>query len=155
MSIPSIITAMSVRLEWVMHGSTRYRLLVELRRAILRKPLGLDFTEEELGREAEQLHLGAFDGERAVGCLVLRLAGSGELVMRQVAVAADAQRRGIGKLLVAESERECVRRGCSKLSMHARETAVPFYERLGYRVEGEPFVEVGLPHREMAKLIRC
>ena len=37
------------------------------------------------------------------------------------------------------------------MTLHAREAAVPFYERLGYLSEGEPFDEVGLPHRAMRK----
>ena len=39
------------------------------------------------------------------------------------------------------------------LTLHARETAVAFYLRLGYRVVGEPFVEVTIPHRTMEKLL--
>jgi predicted GNAT family N-acyltransferase len=37
--------------------------------------------------------------------------------------------------------------------MHARKTAVPFYERIGYQVAGEEFLEVGIPHYEMRKLL--
>ena len=33
--------------------------------------------------------------------------------------------------------------------LHARQTAVPFYERLGYETYGEPFVEVTIPHIAM------
>jgi len=35
--------------------------------------------------------------------------------------------------------------------LSARDTAIPFYERLKYNVEGEPFEEVTIPHRLMAK----
>ena len=31
------------------------------------------------------------------------------------------------------------------MSLHARQIAVPFYERLGYTIVGEPFEEVGIP----------
>ena len=138
-------------LRWVPHDSPDYLSLVELRRAVLRRPLGLDFTAEQLAAEKPQLHLGAWDGARAVGCLALRLSGEGEARMRQVAVAADAQGRGLGRLLVVESEAEARRRGASRMTLHARQTAVAFYERLGYAVDGEPFAEVGLPHRIMSK----
>jgi len=37
--------------------------------------------------------------------------------------------------------------------LHAREAAIPFYLRLGYELEGEPFTEVGIPHRRMVKLL--
>ena len=35
--------------------------------------------------------------------------------------------------------------------MHARDTAVPFYEKLGYLCCGEPFEEVGIAHIKMQK----
>jgi predicted GNAT family N-acyltransferase len=37
------------------------------------------------------------------------------------------------------------------MTLHARQTAVAFYERLRYAVDGEPFMEIGLPHRTMTK----
>lgn len=45
-------------------------------------------------------------------------------------------------------------RGHERLMLHARESAVPFYLRLGYEIEGEPFTEVGLTHRLMSKSLR-
>ena len=140
------------KLRWVAHASPEYNALVELRRDVLRRPLGLDYTAAQLAAEDGQLHLGAWDGERAVGCLAL-LMGAGEARMRQVAVASDAQRRGVGRLLVVESETAARRRGAARMTLHARQSAVAFYERLGYRSEGEPFTEVGLPHRSMTKTL--
>jgi predicted GNAT family N-acyltransferase len=52
---------------------------------------------------------------------------------------------------VEASERVAIERGALRMTLHARQTAVPFYERLGYRVVGEPFIEVGIPHRAMEK----
>ncbi len=35
--------------------------------------------------------------------------------------------------------------------MHARKTAVGFYEKLGYKVTGKEFVEITIPHVVMEK----
>ncbi len=145
---------LSPRLRWIDHGSAECGALVELRREILRRPLGLDFTDEQLAAERDHLHLGAWDGARAVGCLLLVARGSGVAQMRQVAVAADAQGRGIGRLLVEEAESEARRRGWTRLILHARDAAIPFYVKLGYSTEGEAYTEVGIPHRTMAKALR-
>jgi GNAT superfamily N-acetyltransferase len=138
-------------LRWTEHGTAEYAALVELRREVLRRPLGMDYTAEQLAAEKDQLHLGAWDGARAVGCLALLLNASGEARMRQVAVAPDAQGRGVGRLLVEEFEAEARRQGASRMTLHARLTALVFYEKLGYRAEGETYLEVGLPHRSMSK----
>jgi predicted GNAT family N-acyltransferase len=37
------------------------------------------------------------------------------------------------------------------MTMHARETAVEFYEKYGYEKVGEQFIEVTVPHWEMVK----
>lgn len=142
-----------MRVEEAAHGSDLYRQAVELRLAVLRRPLGLDFTPEQLAEEGACVHLVAVDGDSVVGTLLLEPKGGATVQMRQVAVRPDLQGHGVGRLLVEASERAAARRGWPDMTMHARETAVPFYLRLGYRIEGAPFEEVGLPHRFMRKNI--
>jgi predicted GNAT family N-acyltransferase len=43
--------------------------------------------------------------------------------------------------------------GYKKLCMHARKTAVGFYQKLGYGIAGEEFVEVTIPHFIMEKAL--
>jgi GNAT superfamily N-acetyltransferase len=38
-----------------------------------------------------------------------------------------------------------------KITLSARDSAVSFYLKLGYAIEGDYFTEVGIPHRHMAK----
>ncbi len=56
----------------VAHGSPEYWATVQLRDSVLRKPLGLQFSAEELDAEKDSHHLACYRGERLVGCLVLR-----------------------------------------------------------------------------------
>lgn len=144
MTVPS-------ELRWIPHLSPAYALCVALRRDVLRKPLGLEFSEAQLAAESADLHLASFDGSALVGCLLLSDRGGGRVQMRQVAVREDMQGRGLGAAMVRESEAEARRRDYAVMVLHARETAVPFYLKLGYALTGEPFVEVGIPHRAMEK----
>jgi ribosomal protein S18 acetylase RimI-like enzyme len=139
-----------MKLAWVAHNSAEYLLAVELRRCVLRAPLGLDFSEEDLAAEADQLHLVAFGEGKTLGCLILVPIELG-FKMRQVAVDPEFQRRGIGEQLVRESERIAKEMGAAKMELNARLTAVDFYKRLGYTVVGEEFIEVGIPHLKMLK----
>ena len=41
--------------------------MVHLRNEILRKPLGLFFTEEELDKEKDDILMGAFEDDRLLG----------------------------------------------------------------------------------------
>ena len=149
---------MNPSLRWIPYGSPAYALCVALRTEVLRRPLGLHFTEASLAEEQGCHHLAVFDGDSLVACLLLQelgpdITGQVSIQMRQVAVDPALQRSGLGRLMVLESEAEARRRGFTRMVLHARDTAVPFYERLGYAKVGQPFVEVGIGHQEMAKLV--
>ena len=132
-------------------ASPAYDETVRLRDDILRKPLGLSFTAEDLALEFDSIHLACYSPKwELMACLVLVWKGN-DLKMRQVAVGTDFQRRGIGQFLVAESERVAIQYGAQKMVLNARETAVPFYQKLAYFIEGDRFEEVGIPHFKMYK----
>ena len=128
--------------------------MVALRRRVLREPLGLDFTPEQLSAETEDIHLAAFEGEAPIACLILTRASAEEYKMRQVAVAPERQGEGIGHRMVEYCERVARDAGCRHITLHARETVVPFYLRAGYEAVGEIFEEVTLPHRKMHKWLK-
>jgi predicted GNAT family N-acyltransferase len=136
------------------HNSDRYRDLVALRRRVLRTPLGLDFTSEQLEKERDDVHIAAYLQDRLVACVSLRATdkSDGSLVrLRQMAVDPDHQGRGVGKRLIACAERLSAEMGYREIVLHARETAVSFYESAGYVAEGDVFTEVTIPHRKMVK----
>lgn len=132
-------------------GSALQQSSVVLRDRVLRKPLGLVFTPEELAREANEMHVVATDGEVVVGVLLLRPHGTERVQMRQVAVDEACQGTGVGRQLVMTAETIARKKGFSRIVLHARAPAVPFYEKLGYACEGAAFMEVGIEHRLMAK----
>jgi GNAT superfamily N-acetyltransferase len=135
------------------YGSDEYHAALRLRRDILRKPLGLDFAPAELERESGDFHVAAFCDNELVACLVLSPLSGETFKMLQVAVAGQAQGQGIGKQMVLWAEEFARTKGCSSLSMSARESAAGFYERLGYSKSGDRFEQIGLPHWKMEKRI--
>jgi ribosomal protein S18 acetylase RimI-like enzyme len=135
----------------VEHDSAAYWATVDLRDSILRKPLGLRFEPEELEAEKDSRHIACYRGGRLVGCLVLRPIAGGDVRMRQVAVVTDLQGQGIGTALVKHAEALARKSGYCRIVLHARETAVPFYEKLGYSRIGNGFEEVTIPHWAMEK----
>ena len=123
-----------------------------LREAVLRAPLGLSLSVEDLGGESEQLHFGLFDENGGlVACVIAVPVSAGEAKIRQTAVHPRHQRQGTGRVLMRELESNLAARGFTCLSLHARSSAVDFYEKLGYRVTGDEFIEITIPHRRMEK----
>lgn len=137
----------------VEHGSSEYEATVALRYEVLRRPLGLEFSPEQLAAESSDLHCTLWDDAELVGCLVLTPLNEREIKMRQVAIHPDRQGQGLGRELVEFCEDEARKLGFVEMVLHARDTAVPFYLRLGYELEGDPFTEVGIPHRKMRKML--
>lgn len=136
----------------IVHGSNEYAAACALRHAVLREPLGLNLYQEALERETSQWHFGLFtEAGHLLGCVVALPMPGRTVRIRQMAVAPDFQRRGLGTRIMQHLEQELARRGIRKAILHARAAAAGFYERLGYHVAGEPFEEIGLVHYLMTK----
>lgn len=140
-------------LKIIDHNSKEYKQMVELRRQILRKPLGLDFSHEDLEKEKDDVLIAAYEDDDMLACCVLTEVNPTTVRLRQMAVKTGLQGKGIGRVMMQFAENIARDRGYKKLCMHARKTAAGFYERLGYRVAGEEFMEVTIPHYNMEKLL--
>ncbi len=138
-------------LKQIDHGTTEYEKMVALRQQILRQPLGLSFSNDELEKEKNDLLIAAFDDEDMLGCCMLTAQNNQTLRIRQMAVQNNLQGKGIGASLMSFIESLARDKGYKCLMMHARDTAIGFYEKFGYKVKGEQFLEVGIPHHIMEK----
>jgi len=63
------------------------------------------------------------------------------------------QRRGVGTRIMNELEADLRSRGFRNLVLHARASAVGFYEKLGYVLVGDAFIDVTLAHFRMVKVV--
>ena len=133
-------------------GSASHREMVALRHRVLRAPLGLAFTEEQLAAEKDQVHLALRHDDIVVGAVLLVPPDAGGTArLRQMAIEPSFERRGFGKRLLRHGEDLLLQRQATKITLAAREHAVRFYERFGYVAQGGFFIEVTIPHRLMVK----
>ena len=150
-----LAAATAPRVRRIDFGSADYAATLQLREAVLRAPLGLTLSAQDLRGEDTQWHFGLFDAAGALlACVVAVPVAPGVFKLRQMAVRADTQGQGLGSRLLAEVETRLQEQGATQLLLHARVSAEPFYARQGYRAESEVFEEVGIPHRRMGKTLR-
>lgn len=135
------------------HNTPEYWDLVDLRTLVLRKPINLTFSIEELIVEYSQHHFGAWIDKFPVATLIMAETDNQAIKMRQVCTHPDYQGKGIGKSLTLFAEKWAQENEFSTINCHARANAVPFYKSMGYQIVSEMFYEVGLEHYKMEKNI--
>lgn len=124
---------------------------LDLRWRVLRAPLGHPREATAFPFEKESWHLVALDAGRVVGCVLFHPEDACGGRLFQMAVEPALQGKGLGRELAARLEREIAARGFREIHLHARTPVVPFWEKLGYALHGDEFVEVGIAHRTMRK----
>lgn len=136
----------------ITHLSLDYWQAVELRQQLLREPLGRTLTVAEvLAETPPQRHFVVKLASRVIGCASVVPCES-HVILRQVAIVPALQGSGLGTRLMQWIESALLSSAPpTLLQLHARATARAFYEKLGYRVVGEAFEEVGLTHFLMVK----
>jgi predicted GNAT family N-acyltransferase len=124
---------------------------IAVRRAVFVVEQGGPPEEEPDALDAQAQHYLVEEGERPVGTARILLARDGVAWLGRICLLPEARRQGWGRALVACLVEEARGMGAREARLHAQAWAVPFYERLGFRVEGEPFEEAGIPHRRMRR----
>lgn len=140
-------------LKQIDHGTKEYDQMIKLRQQILRQPLGLTFTKEELDNEKNNILIASFEDDEMLGCCMLLPVDAETVQLRQMAVPDKLQGKGIGASIMSFAESLARDKGYRKMMMHARDTAIGFYEKFGYKKMGDQFMEVNLPHHIMEKAL--
>ena len=135
----------------VEHGGRQYESTVALRDRILRQPLGLKFSPDQLAAESMFIHMAGSIDDQIRACCVVVEKEDAWCQVRQVAVDAQFQGQGYGKQFMEFAHNHILSLGGKRVFCHSRNVAEPFYKRLGYRSVGEYFEEVTIEHIRMEK----
>lgn len=140
----------------IKYGSPEYKEMLVLRTKILRAPLGLTFSQEDLEKDKNDflLAIRSSDNQGVVACCILTPVNKKTGKLRQMAVDNTVQKSGLGTAMLAFAEYVATKEGFEKITLHARKVALGFYEKYDYKIVGSEFTEVGISHYEMEKLIK-
>ena len=145
------LPAKEITLLEVAYGSAHYHAAIALRQHVLRSPLGITYTPEQLASDEQDRQFVAMMGEQLVGGVMLHHLNAQTAKLRQFTVIPSLQGFGIGSKLVNFFEAQCRESGYAQVELSARETATNFYRKHGYETEGARYLQVGLPHVMMRK----
>lgn len=114
---------------------------------------GVPRSEERDGRDHDALHLIAVDDEqRLIGTCRLVFVGT-TVQFSRLAVAPSARRHGVATALLKVADAETQAGGAHRLVLHAQTYARSLYEAAGYEPRGREFVEAGIEHVAMEKML--
>ncbi|PCJ97127.1 MAG: hypothetical protein COA50_05670 [Flavobacteriaceae bacterium] len=77
-------------------------------------------------------------------------------IISQMAVAEKNQRKGIGQLILLTLLKKCEEEQLERVTLNARETAIEFYKKKGFKVSGEkyPSKKTGIIHQKMVLVLK-
>jgi ribosomal protein S18 acetylase RimI-like enzyme len=130
--------------------------LFRLRWEVLRKPWGQEKGSEQDGLENSSIHrMVSLPGKDPfiVACGRVQAIAEGLAQIRYMAVKAEYQGKGWGVQVLQSLEEAALEAGLKEVFLHARDPAVPFYLRTGYRLEEEIDPYLGIRHFRMRKLL--
>ncbi len=109
--------------------------------------------EEEIDEhENTSTHFVLYDQNHAVGAGRFRiLDGVGKV--ERICVLKTVRGKGAGRKLMVAIEEYAQQQSLSQLKLNAQTYAIPFYEGLGYVVTSNEFLDAGIPHKSMNKVI--
>ena len=143
----------------VEYASALYDAVVRLRQEVLRSPLGMTFTRDDLSRDKDGITFAMVDTTNpmnVLACIQLFVpdastASPPSIKIRQMAVSPNQQGQGLGQRMMWFAENWAVQNNHNRITLNARVTAAEFYKKLGYTITSHEFFEVGIPHVVMEK----
>ena len=134
--------------------------LDELLWRILWQPLGFPRdVRSKFTTDGEKLEVAAKKNGEIVGGLVAVWTTGKEIELRHLAVASNAQGKGVGRRLVTELSRIATSKKCYRIYTIARKTSVGFFHELGFRSapgqapEHPIFLKHGITFELMEKIV--
>jgi predicted GNAT family N-acyltransferase len=133
-------------------GEDEMAQLLKLRRDVFCREQGVPEREELDGRDGEGIHLVAVAGDEVLATCRLLFIGP-TVQFSRLAVRVSARRRGIATRLLALADAETRAGGGRRLVLHAQTYTRSLYEAAGYEPRGRVFMEAGIEHVAMEKLL--
>jgi predicted GNAT family N-acyltransferase len=133
-------------------GEAEMRAALALRHDVFCIEQGVPEREELDGRDGEGVHLVAVsDGEVLATCRLLFVGPT--VQFSRLAVRQTARRHGIASALLARADDETRAGGARRLVLHAQTYARSLYDGSGYEPRGRVFMEAGIEHIAMEKVL--
>jgi predicted GNAT family N-acyltransferase len=119
-----------------------------LRRDVFIGEQGIAPEDEYEGDDGGCVHVVVYENDIPVSTGRVKITKD-DFIIGRVATLAGHRGKGLGTGVMQALIQACCVMGGHRQILHAQVTAQSFYEKLGFTVYGEPFMEAGIPHVHM------
>lgn len=123
--------------------------IIKIRNAVFSKEQNIDVRADFDGRDAEAIHALVESGGQYIG--TGRMLPDGHI--GRLAMIKSERGKGLGKRIMLTLIEEARKQGLQRVYLGAQKHAIGFYKGLGFVEFGEPYVEVGIEHVLMEKIL--
>ena len=121
--------------------------MVELRTRVFVGEQKVPVSLEVDGLDADCLHVKALNGSTCIG--TGRLLPDGYI--GRMCVTSEFRNQGIGTLMLENLIQQAETAGHAQVMLNSQSYAIPFYQKNGFTIDSDEFIEAGIPHRHMVR----
>lgn len=127
-----------------------YKDALNIRKKVFVEEQNVSLEEELDGKDQKALHVVLYVEEKATATARLLLLENKTYVIQRFAVLMKYRRQGLGEKLLSEIIKKVREKNGEYITLNAQDHAIPFYEKSGFEVEGEGFLDANIPHHTMS-----
>lgn len=124
-----------------------------VRKKVFVEEQGVPIEEEIDQEENNAIHYLAMNEGEIIGTCRVRWAKPGVAKAERVAVLREGRGTGAGRQLMLAIEAYANQNHATEIVLSAQTHAIPFYEKLGYEVCSDIFLDAGIEHKKMTKVL--
>jgi len=140
-----------VQADWL----TDKDLLVEIRNQvfIIEQQVPPELELDELDTSAKHF-LAYTPSNQAIGTARVLISNNRTAQIGRMAVLKEYRNQGCGLALLQGCLQWARLQQMSKVILHAQNHAIPFYQKSGFNIHGNEFMDAGIPHHEMVLILK-
>ncbi|MBD2340728.1 GNAT family N-acetyltransferase [Calothrix sp. FACHB-156] len=124
-----------------------------IRIAVFQEEQGVEAALEFDGKDEICDHLIAYVNQEAVGTTRIRYLDEQTAKIERLAVLSHSRGNGIGKQIMAKAIDFIASKNIPEVIINSQEYVKALYQKMGFIEEGTIFIEAGIPHIKMRKLL--
>ena len=139
-----------MRIDFFDSSAAEFEIVKAIRTCVFTNEQGADADNEFDEYDKTSLFALLYEGDKPVGTAIIAETAAGIKIGR-IAILKECRGKGYGADIVKAVTDRAFDMGADKVLVDAQNYAVPFYEKLGFKVIGAEITDRGLPHIPMCR----